>query len=213
VRVKVCGITRLEDADVAADLGAFAIGFVFWPKSPRFVDAERAKSIVRALPPFVTPVGVFVDQPLDEVNHVADTVGLGAVQLHGHETPEYCDRVGRRVIRAIGLVETMDAGLAEEWPRSVTLLLDAYDPEKRGGTGRAVDWTVAAAVASKRPTILSGGLRPENVGAAITTVRPYAIDVSSGVEVRPGVKDPDRLRAFFEAVAAIGARSGSEESS
>jgi phosphoribosylanthranilate isomerase len=126
---------------------------------------------------------------------------LAAVQLHGNETPAYCDGINRRVIRAIGLREKMDVRLIDEWPSSVTLLLDAYDPEKRGGTGRAVDWTVAADVASVRPTILSGGLRPENVGAAITTVRPYAIDVSSGVEARPGVKDPERLRAFFEAVA------------
>jgi phosphoribosylanthranilate isomerase len=201
VRVKVCGITRLEDAYVAADLGACAIGFIFWPASPRFIDAERARLIVRALPPFVTPVGVFVDQPQDDVNALAETVGLAAVQLHGNETPAYCDGINRRVIRAIGLSEKMDVRLIDEWPPSVTLLLDAYDPEKRGGTGRAVDWTVAADVASVRPTILSGGLRPENVGAAITTVRPYAIDVSSGVEARPGVKDPERLRAFFEAVA------------
>jgi phosphoribosylanthranilate isomerase len=201
VRVKVCGITRLEDAYVAADLGAFAIGFIFWPASPRFIDAERARLIIRALPPFVTPVGVFVDQPQDDVNALAETVGLAAVQLHGNETPAYCDGINRRVIRAIGLREKMDVRLIDEWPSSVTLLLDAYDPEKRGGTGRPVDWTVAADVASVRPTILSGGLRPENVGAAITTVRPYAIDVSSGVEARPGVKDPERLRAFFEAVA------------
>jgi phosphoribosylanthranilate isomerase len=213
VRVKVCGITRLEDADLAADLGACAIGFVFWPKSPRFVDADRAKSIVRAMPPLVIPVGVFVDQPLDVVNQVAETVGLGAVQLHGHETPEYCSGIQRRVIRAIGLRETMDARLGDEWPPSITLLLDAYDPEKRGGTGRTVDWAVAAAVASKRPTILSGGLRPENVGAAISTVRPYAIDVSSGVEIRPGVKDPQRLRAFFQAVTEIAAGNGREASS
>jgi phosphoribosylanthranilate isomerase len=201
VRVKVCGITRLEDAYVAADLGACAIGFVFWPASPRFIDAERARAIVRALPPFVIPVGVFVDQPQDDVNALAETVGLAAVQLHGNETPAYCDGINRRVIRAIGLREKMDVRLIDEWPSSVTLLLDAYDPEKRGGTGRPVDWTMAAAVASVRPTILSGGLRPENVGAAMTTVRPYAIDVSSGVEARPGVKDPERLRAFFEAVA------------
>jgi phosphoribosylanthranilate isomerase len=212
VRVKVCGITRLEDAYVAADLGACAIGFIFWPASPRFIDAERARLIVRALPPFVTPVGVFVDQPQDDVNALAETVGLAAVQLHGNETPAYCDGINRRVIRAIGLREKMDVRLIDEWPSSVTLLLDAYDPEKRGGTGRAVDWTVAADVASVRPTILSGGLRPENVCAAITTVRPYAIDVSSGVEARPGVKDPERLRAFFEAVAEANA-GGRQEGS
>ena len=210
MRVKVCGITRLEDAQAAADLGAFALGFVFWPASPRFVDAERARSIVRALPPFVTAVGVFVDQPQADVNEVADRVGLGAVQLHGNETPEYCGGITRRVIRAIGLPETTDISSILEWPSSVTLLVDAYDPEKHGGTGRPVNWTVAARVASRRPTILSGGLRAENVVTAITTVRPYAIDVSSGVEERPGVKDARRLRAFFEAVAEAAAGSRQE---
>ena len=210
VRVKVCGVTRVEDAHLAADLGAVAVGFVFWPASPRFIDVERARAIVRALPPFVIPVGVFVDQPQVEVNAVADKVGLGAVQLHGNETPEYCDGIDRRVIRAIGLRESMDVKLVEAWPSSVTLLLDAYDPEKRGGTGRPVNWTVAAGIASLRPTILSGGLRSENVGDAIATVRPYAIDVSSGVEAQPGVKDPQRLRAFFEAVAEVAAGNGQE---
>ena len=210
MRVKVCGITRLEDARIATDLGAFAIGFVFWPASPRFVDAERARSIVRALPPLVMAIGVFVDQPQAEVNEVADRVGLGAVQLHGNETPAYCEGIERRVIRAIGLRESMDVKSVDQWPPSVTVLLDAYDPEKRGGTGRPVDWTIAAAIASARPTILSGGLRPENVGAAITTVRPYAIDVSSGVEARPGVKDARRLRAFFEAVGEVTAGNGHE---
>ena len=167
---------------------------------------------MQALPPFVTPVGVFVDQPQHEVNAIADQVGLRAVQLHGSETPEYCSGIRCRVIRALGLRETMDVRSVREWPSSVMLLLDAYDPEKRGGTGRQIDWTVAAGVAALRPTILSGGLRPDNVATAIATVRPYAIDVSSGVEARPGVKDPQRLRAFFEAVANVGAGSGREGS-
>ena len=134
------------------------------------------------------PWAISSDQPQADVNAVADRVGLGAVQLHGNETPESCEGIARRVIRAIGLAETTDISSILEWPSSVTLLVDAYDPEKHGGTGRPVNWTVAARVASRRPTILSGGLRAENVVTAITTVRPYAIDVSSGVEERPGVK-------------------------
>jgi len=202
MRVKVCGVTRLEDAELAVDLGAAAIGFVFWPRSPRFIEPDRARLIVQALPPFVTPVGVFVDQQPAYIDRVAALVGLGAAQLHGNETPAYCDSIRLRVIRAIGLRDTMGPRSFAEWPAAVTLLLDAHDPEKRGGTGQTVDWALAARVAAVRPTILSGGLRPENVGVAIEAVRPYAVDVSSGLEAQPGVKDPDRMRAFFQAIDA-----------
>ena len=202
MRVKICGLTRLEDAELAVDLGAAAIGFVFWAGSPRVVEPDRAAAIVRMLPPFVTAVGVFVDQTEERVEEVAAHVGLGAVQLHGNETPAYCRRLRHRVIRAIGLQDTLTLESLAVWPPAVTLLVDAHDPERRGGTGRTVNWELAARIASARPTILAGGLRPENVGKAIAAVRPYAIDVSSGVEARPGVKDPARMRAFFEAVEA-----------
>lgn len=202
MRIKICGMTRLEDAQLAVDLGAAAIGFVFWAGSPRVVEPERAAAIVRMLPPFVTPVGVFVDEPESRVEEVAARVGLGAVQLHGNETPAYCRRLRHRVIRAIGLQDTLTLESLAVWPPAVTLLVDAHDPERHGGTGRTVNWAVAARIAAVRSTILSGGLRPENVGAAIAAVRPYAIDVSSGIEARPGVKDPLRMRAFFEAVEA-----------
>jgi phosphoribosylanthranilate isomerase len=211
--VKVCGITRLEDAEVAAELGASAIGLVLWPASPRYINPERARTIVRSLAPFVIPVGVFVDQLQAEVNALAERVGLGAIQLHGNETPQYGAGMNRRVIRAIGLQESIDVRAIDQWPSSVTLLVDAYDPNKRGGTGRPVDWHLAAALAVRRPIILSGGLRPENVAAAIQTVKPYAIDVSSGVESRPGVKDAHRLRAFFEAIVDERAGAGHGESS
>jgi phosphoribosylanthranilate isomerase len=203
MRIKVCGITRLEDAQLAVELGASAIGFILWPESPRFIDAARAKTIIEALPPFVTPVGVFVDQPRQQVNDIAMQIGLGAVQLHGNETPEYCGCIRHRVVRAIGLTPMTDLASLRAWPASITLLLDAHDPEKHGGTGRTVNWALATRVAAMRRTILSGGLRPDNVGAAVDAVRPYAIDVSSGVEARPGVKDPERMRAFFHAVDAV----------
>lgn len=204
MRVKVCGITRREDAELAVDLGAAAIGFVFWPESPRFIGLDRAKAIVESLPVFVTPVGVFVDQAREFVEETAAMVGLGAVQLHGSETVAYCRGIRGQVIRAIGLTETSDPTSVEAWPSDITLLLDAHDPERHGGTGRTVDWTFAARVSSMRRTILSGGLRPDNVAAALDIVRPYAIDVSSGVESRPGVKDPERMRALFQAVEAFG---------
>lgn len=203
MRVKICGITRLEDAQLAVELGASAVGFVLWPGSPRFIDPQRAQSIVRALPPFVMPVGVFVDQPQEYVNDVAALVGLGVAQLHGHETPEYCQGIRQRVIRAIGVQDTLDPLTLTKWPAGITLLLDAHDDEKHGGTGRTVNWTVAGRIAAMRPTILAGGLHPENVGAAVDAVHPYAVDVSSGVEAQPGVKDPRRLRAFFRAIEAV----------
>lgn len=199
-RVKICGITRAEDAELAVSLGASALGFVMWPRSPRFVEPARARDIVRALPPFVTPVGVFVDQPAGHVKDVVAVVGLGAVQLHGNEDVGFCRAIGRRAIKAASVAQA--AALTAFWPAEVTLLLDAVDADRRGGTGQTVDWAAAAALASQRRIILAGGLTPENVAEAIRTVRPFAVDVSSGVESAPGVKDGQRLRAFFAAVAA-----------
>ena len=230
MRVKVCGITRREDAELAVDLGAAAIGLVFWPGSPRFIGPDRAKAIVDTLPPFVTAVGVFVDQPGEFVEETAAMAGLGAVQLHGSETVAYCRGLVTKlrlkspsdalvsqdgepsllgpVIRAIGLAETLDSMSVHAWPAGITLLLDAHDPSQHGGTGRTVNWALAARIAAMRRTILSGGLRPDNVAAALDAVRPYAIDVSSGVEARPGVKDHDRMRAFFHAVEKASAVGG-----
>jgi phosphoribosylanthranilate isomerase len=203
MRVKVCGVTRPEDAALAAELGASAVGMIFWPKSPRFVDRARAKEIVAALPPFVSAVGVFVNQ-LEEVAYLAHEVGLSAVQLHGDETPDSYRSLPYRAIKAIavGDEETTRAAVAAV-PASATILLDAYDPVKRGGTGRAVDWTVASEIARERCVILSGGLNAENVLEAAAIVRPYAIDVSSGVESAPGRKDPAKLRVFFAALRQL----------
>jgi phosphoribosylanthranilate isomerase len=194
--VKICGITRVEDAEAAVAAGAAAIGFVFWPESPRFVDPYRARAIAARLPPFVTAVGVFVDQPMAYVLGVASLVRLGAVQLHGSETPEYAAALGRPVIKAVALGDRR----AETWPASSTVLLDAHDPVKRGGTGRTIDWDTAAGVAALRHVLLAGGLTPENVAEAVTRVRPFGVDVSSGVEDSPGVKHHQRLRDLFQAL-------------
>jgi len=204
IRVKICGITRPEDAETAAALGADAVGFVFWPRSPRFIDPGRARVIARALPPMVTAVGVFADQPPEEVGRVAAAVGLGAVQLHGQERISDYAGLTCRVIKAVpmGPGRSPDAALA--LPAHVTVLLDAHDPVRLGGTGTTIDWTVAATVARARRVILSGGLRPANVRDAIATVAPYAVDVSSGVEASPGRKDPERLRALFDAIRQVG---------
>jgi phosphoribosylanthranilate isomerase len=197
--VKICGITRVEDALAAVAAGAGAIGFVFWPGSPRFIDPFRARKIVAALPPFITAVGVFVNQPLEYVNGVASLVKLGAVQLHGDETTGFASAITVPIIKAIPLDAAGEARVAE-WPAATTLLLDVHDPVKRGGTGHTLDWTAAAAVAARRKVLLAGGLTADNVAAAVARVRPFGIDVSSGVERAPGIKDHQRLRALFEAL-------------
>jgi len=196
--VKICGITRREDAEAAVAAGANALGFIFWPGSPRAVDPYRARAIAESLPPFVTTVGVFVNQPLDYVSGVASLVRLGAVQLHGDETPAYAAAVRRPVVKAIGVDEGFTLETLEAWPRSVIVLLDVHDPARRGGTGRTIDWSLAAGAASARPVVLAGGLAPENVAEATARVRPFGIDVSSGVETAPGIKDPQRLAALFK---------------
>lgn len=196
--VKICGITRLEDAHAAIDAGAAALGFVFWKGSPRFVDPYRARQIASALPPLVLAIGVFVDQPAEYVAGVANLARLSAVQLHGDETMAYAASLGRPVIKAA----VPGNPAIDRWPPSVTILLDASDPVRKGGTGTPIDWDLAAPVAARRQVLLAGGLTPENVAAAVSRVRPFGIDVSSGVEQSPGVKDHQRLRALFEAIHA-----------
>ena len=213
--VKICGIRRMEDARLAAELGAAALGFVFWPDSPRFIDPYRARPIARELPPLVTRVGVFVDQPMDYVRGVARLLNLGAIQLHGHESPGYVAALARSgappVIKSLAVTDAFQPAAAlASIPHAVTVLLDAHDPIIRGGTGRTIDWTLAAAAARLRPVVLSGGLRADNVVEAIAQVQPYAVDVSSGVESAPGVKDAGKLRALFSAVAQASAEIRSQ---
>ena len=204
-RIKVCGITRLDDARRAVEMGVDALGFVFWPGSPRCVSVSQAAAISAALPPLVASVGVFVDQPIDEIRAAASAVGLTAIQLHGDEAPATWRGAPGRCIKAVGVGPGFDAAAVAAWAPTVWPLLDAHDPARRGGTGRAADWDAAARVARVRPVILAGGLDASNVREAIARVRPFAVDVSSGVERGPGVKDPDLLRAFVEGVAAADA--------
>ena len=199
--VKICGITRAENARLAVSLGATAIGFIFWPSSPRAISPLRARAIVDALPASVTTVGVFVNAGRDEIEAAADEANLQAVQLHGDETPDLARSLSRRVIKAIPLTGDIDERV-NEWPGTM-LLLDAHDAAKRGGTGRVIDWDRAAAIARAHDIILAGGLGPANVADAVARVRPAGIDVSSGVESSPGIKDPGKLRALFEALAGV----------
>ena len=199
IRVKICGVTRPGDAVLAAELGASAIGLVFWPGSPRCVDAAQARAIVAALPPFVSAVGVFVNQ-VAESAQIARDVGLSAVQFHGDEPSAAYRDFSIRVIKAVTVLDASAREAAAVVPASATVLLDAHDRVKRGGTGRQIDWSIASMIARERPVILSGGLSADNVAAAIAAVQPYAIDVSSGVESAPGRKDPAKLRALFAAL-------------
>jgi phosphoribosylanthranilate isomerase len=199
--VKICGITSMQDAEAAVEAGAAALGFVFWPKSPRFIDPHRARAIVSSLPPFVVPVGVFVNQPSAHVKGIAALVRLGAVQLHGDEDVLYVAGMDCPVIKAVSIERREDeADRIDIWPRRTMLLLDVHDPVNRGGTGRTIDWSAAVPIAAKRRTLLAGGLTPDNVAEAVALVQPFGIDVSSGVERSPGVKDHARIRALFEAL-------------
>jgi phosphoribosylanthranilate isomerase len=194
--VKICGITRLRDAQAAVEHGAAAIGFNFWPSSPRFIDPYRARKIARALPPFIATVGVFVNQPTEYINGVASLVPLTVVQLHGDESPAFAVRLSRPVLKAVTLSER-----SGEWPPNVMLLVDVHDPAKRGGTGRTADWALAAALARERRIVLAGGLTSDNVADALSAVQPWGIDVSSGVEEAPGIKDERRIAALFAAIS------------
>ncbi len=209
--VKVCGIRRMDDARLAAELGAAAIGFIFWPGSRRFIEPDAAAEISAALPADVLRVGVFVDQTPAGISDAAVRAGLQAAQLHGSEAVAEYLWLGLTIVKAIAVPDRFDPAVVDAVPASVTVLLDAHDPVRHGGTGRTIDWQAAAAVAARRRTILSGGLTPDNVAAAASRVRPYMIDVSSGVESSPGVKDAARLRAFFAALGAPGRRLDESE--
>ncbi len=202
VKVKVCGITNLEDAQAAVEAGADALGFVCYRKSPRFVDAEVIRAIVSELPPFVLPVGVFVNEEQKVVRDLLDRCGLVLAQLHGDETAAYCESLGRPVLKAIRLQSRSGfLALAEFKGRALVrgILVDAFSDAAYGGTGHRVDWNLAAEASQLGRVILAGGLTPENVGEAIKIVRPYGVDVSSGVEANPGRKDHAKVRAFIKA--------------
>ena len=203
VRIKICGITNLEDALLAADLGANALGFIFYAKSPRSIEPEAAREIIRQLPPLVLSVGVFVNAEAALVQELAARVGLDWVQLHGQESPEYCRSLGRRVLKGFRM---KDAASLQELPAYQgavqALLLDTYRRGQTGGTGEAFDWELAVRAQGYGPIVLAGGLTAANVAQAVATVRPQAVDVASGVEAAPGKKDPEKLRAFFRAVAS-----------
>lgn len=197
-KIKICGITNLADAQLAVDLGADALGFIFYPKSPRYISVREAANICNALPPFVARVGVFVDELEYEIEKALQECLLTALQFHGDEPPGFCQKFPAKSIKAIRMRDAGALAVAAEYDVDA-LLLDTYTDSERGGTGKTFDWTLA--IKAKEigpPVILSGGLTTANVQEAIRTVRPYAVDVASGVEREPGKKDPETLRRFFE---------------
>lgn len=200
VRSKICGITRIEDALAAVAAGADAIGLVFYDKSPRAVSVEQAARIVRALPPFVTSVGLFVDASRNDIQAVLEAVPLGLLQFHGDETPEQCEGHSRPYIKALRVQAGMDLhACCRAFASASGLLLDTFVAGVPGGTGEVFDWSLVPKDLPK-PVILAGGLVPANVAAAIAQVQPYAVDVSGGVEASKGIKDPQRVREFVAAV-------------
>lgn len=199
VRVKICGITRVEDALAAAKAGADAIGLVFYAKSPRAVDIEQAREILAVLPPFVTSVGLFVDAERSELERILASVPLDLLQFHGDESVQQCEAFGRPYIKALRVKAGDDiAAQVARYPSAQGILLDAYVEGVPGGTGEAFDWSLIPQTLSK-PLILAGGLRPDNVAEAVSRVRPYAVDVSGGVEASKGVKDVEKVGAFIRA--------------
>jgi len=201
-KVKICGITNLEDALFATEAGADALGFIFYAQSPRCITPDRAREIILRLPPFMAKVGVFVNEELDRVKEIMAYCHLDYAQLHGDETPEQVAALAPRAIKAVRVRSAADVERLSAY-QAAAYLLDAYHPTKPGGTGETWDWELATAAKRYGPVILAGGLTPQNVVAAIERVHPYAVDVSSRVEAAPGIKDRQKMQCFI--IAAKGA--------
>jgi phosphoribosylanthranilate isomerase len=200
IRVKICGITNVDDALKAVHYGAWAVGFIFSKKSPRYISPSRARKIIEALPPFVTPVGVFVDQSERAVRDICQFTRIHTVQFHGEETAVYCKRFSDvKVIKVFRIADYFPLDEIKKY-KVDAYLFDTYKEGVDGGTGEVFDWSVLAKHQIEKPFILSGGLNPQNIQKALETPRLFSVDVSSGVEKSPGIKDPRLIRAFFDAV-------------
>ncbi|MFT4577742.1 MAG: phosphoribosylanthranilate isomerase [Nitrospinales bacterium] len=197
VKVKVCGMTSLKDALVAVEEGADAVGFIFYKKSPRSVTMKTVREIILELPPFVDTVGVFVDETVEQINKIADYCNLDIIQLHGDESPTFCKKIRRRVIKAFRVKDMQSVKKLSSFQVS-GFLLDTFSKNLHGGTGKVFDWNLALPAKKIGPVIMAGGLTPNNVQQAIRQVRPYGVDVCSGVESEPGIKDHKKVRAFLK---------------
>ena len=204
IKVKICGMTQLKDALFAVEQGVDAVGFIFYKKSPRAVTMKTVREIITKLPPLVDTVGVFVNESAERVNKIADYCGLDLVQLHGEESPAFCRKIRRRVIKAFRVKDLQSIKQLEKFPVS-GFLLDTFSDDLHGGTGKTFDWNLALPAKKMGPVILAGGLTPRNILQAVRQVRPYGVDVCSGVEKSPGIKDLEKVRAFLKNI-----RSGSK---
>ena len=201
VKVKICGMTNLKDVKVAVDGGVDAVGFIFYKKSPRSVTMQAVREIVLELPPFVDSVGVFVNETAEQINKIADHCKLDRVQLHGDESPAFCKKIRRRVIKAIRVKDIQSLKKLSDYPVS-SFLLDTFSEDQYGGTGKVFDWNLAYPAKKYGPIILAGGLTPINVHQAIQRIQPYGVDVCSGVESQPGIKDHKKMKAYLKNVKA-----------
>ena len=201
LKVKICGMTNLKDVKVAVDGGVDAVGFIFYKKSPRSVTMQAVRKIVLELPPFVDSVGVFVNETAEQINKIADRCNLDRVQLHGNESPTFCKKIRRRVIKAIRVKDIQSLKKLSDYPVS-SFLLDTFSEDQYGGTGRVFDWNLAYPAKKYGPIILAGGLTPNNVRQAIQRIQPYGVDVCSGVESQPGIKDHKKMQIFLKNVKA-----------
>ena len=202
-RVKICGITHLADALTAVEAGADALGFVFAPNTPRFVEPDRVAAITAQLPPFVTTVGVFVSKDAAKIRAITDRCRLDVVQLHADVPPEFCRALNGRVIKAVRVKDESSLSILSDYDVNA-FLLDTYIKGKMGGTGQVFDWDLAMKAKTYGQIIVAGGLNPDNVAQAVCRVNPYGVDVGSGVESRPGRKDPHKIRDFINAVKSVG---------
>ncbi|MGH7411859.1 MAG: phosphoribosylanthranilate isomerase [Candidatus Methylomirabilis sp.] len=204
-RVKICGITSREDAWAAVEAGADALGFIFVKGTPRWIEPESAATIATDVGPFIATVGVFMDGTAEEIERIAAVCGLSLAQLHGSEPPEVCERLRVPFVKSIRVQREDDLATLSKYPQARAFLLDTYDAGRPGGTGKTFPWEIAAKAAREARIVLSGGLTPGNVARAVAQVRPYAVDVSSGVETSPGRKDHWKMREFIEQAKRAGA--------
>lgn len=203
-RIKICGMTEMYQVKKAVEVGVDAVGFIFVKESPRYIQPEQAREIIRALPPFVDAVGVFVNEDPGVVGEITQYCGLTVLQLHGQEPPEYCEMMPRRVVKAFQVNEGLTSELLARYKDVVwAFLLDTYRKDLAGGTGETFDWTVVERLNLQRPLILAGGLDEKNVGAAIDLVHPFCVDVNSGIETAPGKKDVNKIELLAQEVARV----------
>lgn len=196
LKIKICGITNKEDALHASECGADALGFIFYDKSPRYIEPAEAKSIIAALPPFVTTVGVFVNEDMNDISDIALMTGIAAIQLHGNESPSYCKLIEGKLIKAIRVKNEQSIETLKKYQVDA-FLLDSYDKKSYGGSGLTFDWELAKKAKEYGKIILAGGLTPANIEEALKKVAPYGVDVSSGVEKTPGIKDKKKVKDFI----------------